>query len=320
MSKASRSGFSLIELLVVIAIIAILISLIVAAAQKARTAADRAYCINNLRQMAIGLNSYASVNGAFPPGTTPYPAQSGWSGHANSNYSKFGVLSWMGWILPYMDNQVLWNQVPQAYAANSNPDINPPHTVSSMILKWHTCPGDNRVLVYQNVGGVIVALTSYLGVNGTNLRTHDGMLYASYPTLIRPMDITDGAAQTLLIGERPPSADMYFGWWYAGAGQWDSSQGVNINTGSGDVTLGTQELNLKSVGLPELNACPSGPYSFAPGSLTNDCDTFHFWSLHSGGANFAFADGHVRFLLYSAAPVLPAMGTRAGGEPITVDY
>jgi prepilin-type processing-associated H-X9-DG protein len=41
---------------------------------------------------------------------------------------------------------------------------------------------------------------------------------------------------------------------------------------------------------------------------------FHFWSLHPGGANFAFCDGSVRFLPYSANDILPALATRAGGE------
>jgi prepilin-type processing-associated H-X9-DG protein len=52
--------------------------------------------------------------------------------------------------------------------------------------------------------------------------------------------------------------------------------------------------------------------------LTDQCDLFHFWSLHPGGANFAFADGSVRFLTYAADDVLPALATRAGGEAVTV--
>jgi prepilin-type processing-associated H-X9-DG protein len=57
-----------------------------------------------------------------------------------------------------------------------------------------------------------------------------------------------------------------------------------------------------------------GPYYFQAGRVDNPCDAFHFWSLHSGGANFAFCDGSVRLLNYSADSVLPALATRAGGE------
>ncbi len=42
------------------------------------------------------------------------------------------------------------------------------------------------------------------------------------------------------------------------------------------------------------------------------------WSLHGGGANFAFCDGSVRFLPYSADAILPALATRAGGEVVAV--
>ncbi len=48
------------------------------------------------------------------------------------------------------------------------------------------------------------------------------------------------------------------------------------------------------------------------------CAPFHFWSPHSGGAHFAFADGSVRFLTYEAKSVLAKLATRAGGEPVEV--
>jgi prepilin-type processing-associated H-X9-DG protein len=102
--------------------------------------------------------------------------------------------------------------------------------------------------------------------------------------------------------------------WIAGAGQWDFSFRPTRNTGSCDVTLGAAEINLRSLGLPALNACPAGPYGFGPGAILNPCDQFHFWSLHAGGGNFLFADGRVHFLTYGAAPLLPALATRAGGE------
>jgi prepilin-type processing-associated H-X9-DG protein len=61
-----------------------------------------------------------------------------------------------------------------------------------------------------------------------------------------------------------------------------------------------------------------GPFVFGPGRFDNPCDSYHFWSLHLGGANFAFCDGSVRFLSYAAAPLLPALATRAGGESVEI--
>lgn len=57
---------------------------------------------------------------------------------------------------------------------------------------------------------------------------------------------------------------------------------------------------------------------FGPGRLTNPCDRLHYWSLHTSGANFAFADGSVHFLRYSARDILPALATRSGGEVVSL--
>ena len=62
-----RRGFTLIELLVVIAIIAVLIALLLPAVQAAREAARRAQCVNNLKQLGLGVQNYLSTNDSFPP-------------------------------------------------------------------------------------------------------------------------------------------------------------------------------------------------------------------------------------------------------------
>jgi prepilin-type processing-associated H-X9-DG protein len=117
--------------------------------------------------------------------------------------------------------------------------------------------------------------------------------------------IRDGASQTIMVGERPPSTDLEFGWWYAGSGQSQLS-------GSGDMVLGVRELNKR------IPSCDAGPYSFTPGRLDNQCDMFHFWSLHSGGAHFLMADGSVHFLRYDADPIMPALASRNGGEIVSL--
>ncbi|CAN5232500.1 hypothetical protein BH10PLA2_BH10PLA2_28330 [soil metagenome] len=121
----------------------------------------------------------------------------------------------------------------------------------------------------------------------------------------------------MVAGERPPSWDLVYGWWYAGAGQLDKAGGLP-NSGSLDVTLGIAELNLRTVEIPEMNSCPDGPFAFGPGKINNPCDQFHFWSLHSAGSNFLFADGSVHFLTYEGAGILPALSTRNGGEVVAV--
>ena len=106
-----------------------------------------------------------------------------------------------------------------------------------------------------------------------------------------------------MIGERPPGPKGMFGAWYAG---W------------GDTVCPLSQI-LPAAGsawLPDGAAgCLYSEVSLSRGQLGDACDLYHFWSLHSGGANFAFADGSVRFITYAQAEVMAALATRAGGEP-----
>ena len=99
-----RVAFTLIELLVVIAIIAVLIGLLLPAVQKVREAAARAKCSNNLKQIGLALHAYHDSNMAFAPGAAcDYPPFG--SGIGNENGS-----SWMVFILPYIEQNALFNQ------------------------------------------------------------------------------------------------------------------------------------------------------------------------------------------------------------------
>jgi len=123
---------------------------------------------------------------------------------------------------------------------------------------------------------------------------------------VRVADIIDGTSNTLMVGERPPSSDLYYGWWFAGAGY--------DGYGTGDVVLGAREYAYASA-----LGCPSNKVAFQAGNVNDSCDQVHFWSLHSGGANFLLGDGSVRFMSYSKDSILPQFASKSGGEVFQVD-
>jgi prepilin-type N-terminal cleavage/methylation domain-containing protein len=291
-NRQAKRGFTLIELLVVIGIVAVLIGLLVPAVQRVRDAAARTTCSNNLRQIGLALHQYHQNQHALPPGMS-----------YRDGLEPYLFMSWHTRLLPYLEQGPLWKQAQQAYAQFPDPFWHsPPHPLTT-VLPFFGCPADGRTQDVGNAKGTAVALTSYLGVQGISQFRRGGVLYLDSHT--RFADIRDGTSNTLMVGERPPSADQTFGWWYAGHGQ--------EKNGTGDMVLGVRERNTGS----QVFDCPPGPYSYGPGDPVNQCDMFHFWSLHFGGAHFLFADGGVRFLSYSVAPLMPALATRDGGEPVT---
>src|SRR5262245_11376097 len=105
MFHRNQRAFTLIELLVVIAIIAVLIALLLPAVQAAREAARRLSCVNNLKQIGLGLHNYASATNCFPPGGSLV-----WSAQT-SQYISNGSFSAHGRVLPFMEQQPMGNAI-----------------------------------------------------------------------------------------------------------------------------------------------------------------------------------------------------------------
>ena len=160
-------GFTLIELLVVLGIIGLLLSLLLPAVQKVRATASRLQCQNNLKQLALAAHNYDSAFGALPAGS-----------RAKTSDERYPYLSWIGQLLPQLEQGPLWATTVSAYEASRNNPFRPPHLGIMTPLKVASCPADSRQAEAHNThDGLRVATTGYLGNEGLDFRTPNGVLY-----------------------------------------------------------------------------------------------------------------------------------------------
>ncbi len=300
-----RKGFTLIELLVVIAIIAILIALLLPAVQQAREAARRTQCKNNLKQLGLSMHNYLDTFSVFPYASTFTDANVPTT--AEANWLRGNKHNWFEFILPYIDQAPLYNQMDfkvhntsapnralfenkffPAVACPSNPEASSMKRVDGN--NFNDVPFGSMGGMYRPVGGTMntgansttkdcTAAPSFCantsgGINGgwnggpqKNNSAVAGM-FARGVTKFDTAHITDGTSNTLMIGETKPHYNEF-----------GSILAFNVPTSHFFLKINSSFL--------EAQILVKGA---AWGNGVGHA------SYHEGGAQFVLADGSVRFL------------------------
>jgi prepilin-type N-terminal cleavage/methylation domain-containing protein/prepilin-type processing-associated H-X9-DG protein len=169
LSARKRAAFTLVELLVVIAIIGILVALLLPAIQAAREAARRSTCQNNLHQIGVALQSFHSARKVFPYGAN--------DGDCENGTPPREMMGWRIQILPYLENQPLYDQlVPIAKASKGTACTKPEQRPWDLTPLQQTavpefmCPSDGgptvRGVMDTWFGPEYAAVANYFGNAG----------------------------------------------------------------------------------------------------------------------------------------------------------
>jgi prepilin-type N-terminal cleavage/methylation domain-containing protein len=322
---ATSSGFTLVELLVVITIIAVLIALLLPAVQAAREAARRLQCTNNLKQIALGALNHEQLNGFLPTG--------GWGSYTAGEPTRgFGVKQPGGWlynILPFIELRSLHDmgmsdrtQIPLRMATpvtifncpSRRPAKAYPFYVATIGYRYSNITTQPTVMGRSDYAGNAGYCS---GVSADNISISDGDSWTSTQwsnatsnyqgtgviymrSATRMSDITDGTSKTYLAGEKYCTPDNYTDGTIGSDDQgWDCGHDWDV-------------LRFTA---PKGNPTDS---SFIPTRDTIGLDTGRaFGSTHANSFTMALCDGSVHSINYTIDPTIHSyLGNRHDGKAI----
>jgi prepilin-type N-terminal cleavage/methylation domain-containing protein/prepilin-type processing-associated H-X9-DG protein len=306
-SRRTRPAFTLIELLIVIAIIAVLVGLLLPAVQRVRESSYRAQCMNNLKQLGLALTNFHFTYGVYPTNggwdnntSRPYMIKTDPPGGGCAAGCRWGLGrpdlspmdqtgSWAYSILPFMEQGTV-HDLGTALANGGQ----------GVALTVYLCPSRGRrqpqtapandpyypgVHYATSPPGMMTWSKSDYACNGNAIMGRGS-------ALLHLSDITDGAANTILLGEKAMDAGYY------NVGGWNWDEPIFSSAG-GTLRIGTVIAQDRREHPPNYQ-----------GYYANN-----WGSAHPAGANFLMFDGSVHLIRYDfPAASMTALMTPHGGE------
>lgn len=306
-SPRRQRAFTLVELLVVIAIIGILVALLLPAIQAAREAARRSQCINNLKQLGVGLHNYHDTHRCFPPGAVIQP-----TGYVPTGYTGLtepNGWAWSALILPFIEETAIWDA-----CGNGLVPIDQRLTEIATPLKAYRCPSDtssqtnNRnwtwsSCTYTDTAIPKPATSNYMGMLGSQGGCYDNCNGTFFRNRgLNFGEVVDGTSNTIGLGERC---------WQLSAGNSNTLYRAGVWAGTPRGTGHIKDWQYD-------NLCntvrPINPTSWADWDYANAAIA----SMHPGGAIVCLLDGSTRFLDQNIdfTGVYQYLGQRADGQVV----
>ncbi len=296
------SGFTLVELLVVVAIIGVLVALMLPAVQQARESARKTHCANNLKQIGLGMHVYMLNHQSFPPG---------YISKVLPDHDDGGPgWAWGALIMPFIEETALHEQIDLSASLRGDATA----LVRLTTVPLFVCPSDGTFepiidIPSKSSTRIIcqMAAANYVGSAGTVRPTcklcrdnFDGVFGRN--RAIKPKELQDGLSRTLAIGERSSYWSRPALWGVVPNSKILDNQKPGLYAAGPGYVLGTtfhEGFNIETS--TEMDHGTTGTFAES------------FGSQHPGGAFFMFCDAGVRFVWADADPaIMNALSTRDG--------